>query len=203
MFAPEFFGSLGIFFERDFLDADCCAQLLKEVESAPADKGQILHGEAEPVVIETARQVLCARVTDTTTDLVKSRLLEMRPRLEAYFGAKLTDFVSPNFLIYRPGAFYVPHADKGPASSAPVARRQVSVVIFLNGASTEPRTNHFGGGALTFYGLLDGPQWRECGFPLAAEPGLLVAFRSDTVHEVQPVVHGTRCSVVSWFLGTT
>jgi SM-20-related protein len=31
------------------------------------------------------------------------------------------------------------------------------------------------------------------------EPGLLVAFRSDTVHEVLPVTHGERFTVVSWF----
>jgi SM-20-related protein len=34
---------------------------------------------------------------------------------------------------------------------------------------------------------------------LIGEPGLLVAFRSDVLHEVEAVTHGERYSIVSWF----
>jgi SM-20-related protein len=35
--------------------------------------------------------------------------------------------------------------------------------------------------------------------PLAARQGLLVAFPSTVSHEVQPVTHGERLTVVNWF----
>jgi predicted 2-oxoglutarate/Fe(II)-dependent dioxygenase YbiX len=36
---------------------------------------------------------------------------------------------------------------------------------------------------------------------LCGEEGLLVAFRAETLHEVRPVTHGVRFSVVTWFRG--
>ena len=77
--------------------------------------------------------------------------------------------------------------------------RRVSVVIFLNRQSQEPAEDTYGEGNLTFYGLLEGPQWEKCAFPLNAEPGLLIAFPSDVWHEVKPVSHGRRMTVVTWF----
>ncbi len=46
---------------------------------------------------------------------------------------------------------------------------------------------------------MEGPQWDKCGFALEAEPGLLIAFRSDTSHEVRPVTFGERFTIVTWF----
>jgi predicted 2-oxoglutarate/Fe(II)-dependent dioxygenase YbiX len=73
-------------------------------------------------------------------------------------------------------------------------------VIFLNARSSVPAENRYGGGSLKFYALLDGPKWENCPFSLDAEPGLLIAFRSDTVHEVEPVTFGQRFTIVTWFL---
>lgn len=75
----------------------------------------------------------------------------------------------------------------------------MSVVIFLNRQSQEPAEDAYGEGQLTFYGLLDGPQWEKCASPLDAEPGLLIAFPSDRWHEIKPVSHGRRFTVVTWF----
>jgi SM-20-related protein len=36
---------------------------------------------------------------------------------------------------------------------------------------------------------------------LAAAPGTLVAFPSETTHEVLPITDGERLSVVSWYRG--
>jgi predicted 2-oxoglutarate/Fe(II)-dependent dioxygenase YbiX len=36
---------------------------------------------------------------------------------------------------------------------------------------------------------------------MPALPGSLVAFRSETTHEVIPVTHGERFTVVSWYRG--
>jgi predicted 2-oxoglutarate/Fe(II)-dependent dioxygenase YbiX len=69
----------------------------------------------------------------------------------------------------------------------------------VNGQSKQPAQDVYGGGSLVFYGLLDGSQWEKVGFPLEGEPGLLIAFRSDLLHEVQQVTFGHRYTVVSWF----
>jgi SM-20-related protein len=35
--------------------------------------------------------------------------------------------------------------------------------------------------------------------PLAPAPGTLVAFAAETTHEVTPIAHGERLSIVSWY----
>ncbi len=52
---------------------------------------------------------------------------------------------------------------------------------------------------MTFYGLMEGAEWEKCAFSLEANSGLLIAFRSDVLHEVKPVTFGERLTVVSWF----
>jgi predicted 2-oxoglutarate/Fe(II)-dependent dioxygenase YbiX len=44
------------------------------------------------------------------------------------------------------------------------------------------------------YGLLG----EKHGIPISGEPGLLIGFRADTVHEVRPVTRGRRYAVLSW-----
>ena len=77
--------------------------------------------------------------------------------------------------------------------------RPVSAVVFLNASSGQPTFDTYGGGALTFYGLLDDPRAQGLGLRLEAEEGLLVAFRSEITHAVAPVTHGHRYTAVSWF----
>jgi predicted 2-oxoglutarate/Fe(II)-dependent dioxygenase YbiX len=52
---------------------------------------------------------------------------------------------------------------------------------------------------LAFYGLIQGAQWEKCGFPLEASPGLLIAFRPSTLHEVRPITFGQRFTIAAWF----
>lgn len=66
--------------------------------------------------------------------------------------------------------------------------------------SAEPRPQTFGGGALALYGLLNDARGQNYGFPLEPEQGQLIAFRSDLWHEVKPVTHGERFTIVSWFV---
>jgi predicted 2-oxoglutarate/Fe(II)-dependent dioxygenase YbiX len=75
----------------------------------------------------------------------------------------------------------------------------VSAVVFVNRASETPGPFEYAGGRLALYGLIDEPPWRDVGFEIDAERGLLVAFDSATVHEVTPVAAGRRLSVVDWF----
>ena len=131
---------------------------------------------------------------------LKQRLQEIRPALENHFKIRLSDFERPQYLTYRPGDFFKLHRDVvGRQAHEAIHGRRVSVVIFLNRQSQEPAEDTYGEGNLTFYGLLEGPQWEKCAFPLNAEPGLLIAFPSDEWHEVKPVSHGRRMTVVTWF----
>jgi predicted 2-oxoglutarate/Fe(II)-dependent dioxygenase YbiX len=62
----------------------------------------------------------------------------------------------------------------------------------MNGSRDEGRAGDFDGGILRLFlphGRLD----------IVPEPGLLVAFRADTLHEVTEVREGTRDTVVDWF----
>jgi SM-20-related protein len=82
--------------------------------------------------------------------------------------------------------------------------RRVSAVIFLNGASEEPSPDVYGGGSLSFYGLLqDDPKGQGVGLPLVGSAGALVAFPSHMIHGVTPVTHGRRYTIASWFSAGT
>ena len=71
-------------------------------------------------------------------------------------------------------------------------KRLISTVIFLSRESKEPEADAHCGGSLVFSNL-DGK------FHMLGEPGTLVAFRSETTHEVTPVTHGERYSIASWY----
>lgn len=196
--SPGFFSSLGLFLRHGFLDPALCARLRSEMRAASSEKASVVR-KGSDAVDESIRKVLCASLEESTALLVGERLLELEPRLEQHFGVSLTGCDGPQFLMYSDGAFYGPHRDKG--GSPELAKRQVSIVVFLNAQSEEPAADCYGGGSLTFHGLLEGPEWENCAFPLEAEPGLLIAFSSGTLHEVKPVTFGERFTVVAWFLG--
>jgi SM-20-related protein len=123
-----------------------------------------------------------------------------KPELERRFSATLGGCRPPQFLRYRTGDFFRAHSDgdgDGEAANQ-VARRQISVVVFLNDETTEPRPGCYVGGALTFYGLLDAAP--QLGLPVGGRAGRLVAFDATRLHAVTPVTHGERCTFVTWFL---
>lgn len=195
-----FFRNLGLFAEDGFLDAETCVRVREQMCAAATKKGVVVgDGTKEGVVDEEWRRVLCAEVDETTGALIKEKLFAIIPRLEKHFDVTLTGCDGPIFLRYGEQAFYKPHRDSSDDSPAGIRKRKVSGIIFLNAKSREASPGCYGGGALTFYGLMEGPQWEKCGFPLDAEPGLFIAFRPETMHEVQPVTFGQRFTIVNWF----
>lgn len=159
------------------------------------------HGQAYGVDT-TVRSAKWVEVEETTVSMVRSRLLDLKPAVERHFNVSLKGCQQPQFLAYREGDFYLPHRDRpdDPDAAAFAAERKVSVVIFLNSESPEPRQDAYGGGALTFYGLIDTPLGKSVGIPLAGQSGLLIAFPSEIPHEVQPVTYGERYTIVSWYV---
>jgi SM-20-related protein len=197
--SAKFFRSLGLFAQENFLAPEFCTQLRKNMSAGKSEAATIVGEEKEIVLEETVRKVSTVDMKRSLESQTRDRLLAAMPALQNHFKVSLDECQGPEFLKYGVGSFYLPHKDGNPSGHAKVAKRRVSAVIFLNAQSKDPTAGAHCGGSLTFYGLMDGPDWAKLAFPLEAETGLLIAFRSDVVHEVQPVTFGERFSVVSWF----
>jgi SM-20-related protein len=195
----NFFRNLGLFVQENFLAADLCDQLRDQMSKGKFEPGIILGEHEEAFVEESVRKVASVDVDRSLDENVRRQLIALMPKLEDHFKVSLEKCQGPDFLKYGVGSFYLPHVDGNPSGPSRVAKRRVSVVVFLNAQLKDPSDNTYCGGSLTFYGLMDGPEWAKLAFPLEAEKGLLVAFRSDVLHEVQPVTHGERFSAVSWY----
>jgi SM-20-related protein len=199
----NFFEKLGFFVLPDFLEPEYIAQLRSDIEAAPKEKGSVTQPGSDLYVDLDLRSVDACTPPKNVRAPIKERLRDLQPVIERHFGIPLGGYERVQYLAYRSGDFFKLHKDVGSHGSHEVIRsRRVSVVIFLNRQSQAPAHDAYGDGELTFYGLLEGPQWEKCAFPLQAEPGLLIAFPSDKWHEVKPVSHGQRFTVVTWFYGT-
>jgi predicted 2-oxoglutarate/Fe(II)-dependent dioxygenase YbiX len=198
--AADFFRSLGLFVARDFFDAAWCERLRLEAVSASKSHATVVRKSIERLD-EGMRKTKWAGVSASTIAAVKARLLAVKPRLESHFNVTLTGCEEPQCLAYKAGDFFRLHQDTAddPDALTYVRARQVSTVIFLNSAAEARGPESYGGGALTFYGLIDDPCWKTYGFPVVGEQGLLIAFRSNILHEVTVVTQGERYSIVSWF----
>jgi len=198
--AADFFRSLGLFVAKDFFDLAWCERLQLEASSASKSHATVVKKGIERLD-EGVRKTKWAGVSTPTISAVRAHLLAIKPRLESHFNVTLADCEEPQFLTYKTGDFFRLHRDNAddPDAFAYVRERQVSAVIFLNSAAEALGPESYGGGALTFYGLIDDPCWKTYGLPLVGERGLLIAFRSDVLHEVTVVTRGERYSIVSWF----
>ena len=199
----DFFSRFGMFFLEKFLDPKLCDEICSQVRSAKLMRATVKRQDwnAKGEVNTTHRKTLCANMPSDTVELVQGRLSEVRPVLAEHFELTLNHCEPLQFLCYREGDFYGPHLDsKSDVDNARSDKdRQVSIILFLNSGGAETNKSSYSGGALMFYGLIDDPAFRQYGFPLMGEAGLLVAFRSNTVHEVTPVTSGERFTVATWF----
>jgi SM-20-related protein len=197
----SFFTRFHLFAVPDFFDAGLCATLTAEMCSANRTPATVRQQGSEYTVDPGIRSAKWVNVSPATVSLTESRLLGLQPQLERHFDLPLAGCQEPQFLAYKPGDFYRRHRDSNErADASPIAQaRRVSVVIFLNSESGHPEEGRYGGGSLTFYGLLDRPGGPAIGLPLTAQAGLLIAFRSSLLHEVTPVSHGERYTIVSWY----
>jgi predicted 2-oxoglutarate/Fe(II)-dependent dioxygenase YbiX len=190
---PTLLAQFGMFVNEGFLDRDLCDRLaaeMREVQAHPATVRVRVDGALRDEVREQHRRAQVVDVSEATVNLIKNRLREAKPVIEEHFSETLTTIQPPRFIVYREGDFFRPHRDNGNDRGVgdDVTQRRISVVLFVNS-----RPGGYAGGALTFYGLLG-----TVGIPLTETPGLLVAFRSGTLHGVDPVTSGQRCTIVSW-----
>lgn len=191
----------GLFLVRDFLDPQQCAAVRHEARAAAGHPAPVYIEGAEGHVHEDVRKTTSLEVPAATAADVERRLRELLERVGSHFGLSLKDCEPPQFLRYEEGDFFVRHqdGDTDQIEFDHLRVRKVSVVIFLNRGAAAAAVETFGGGELLIYRSNTETGAEPLIFPIPGEPGLLVAFRSDTVHEVTPVTRGERYTIVSWF----
>ena len=180
---------------NDFLAGSACDVLRAELLEASGGPATVsgAAGAVQPLV----RRVTRATMPAATRERVAGLLMARKGELEQHFALSLSSCEEPQFLRYRPGDFFVAHQDGNtPLIHDDTRFRKVSAIIFLSGQSEAPAPGCYGDGALVFHGPYSGPQLRV---PVAPPPGTLLCFRAETTHEVLPVTHGERVSIVSWF----
>lgn len=198
----DFFTRFGLYVEKDFLEPEWCARLSAEMQTVSGAPATVAEGTSGEAVDEAHRRTKLARVSSESATLISDRLFAAKARLADHFGRELSGLQKPQFLVYREGDFFRPHSDTSdkPTEAAYVRERLVSTVIFVNGETEERESLGYGGGALSFYGLMDeGARGEKIGLPLTGEPGMLVAFPSELVHGVLSVTRGERYTIASWF----
>ena len=181
---------------RSFLDPATCRELMVEMRRSPAASALTYGQGASGAVNERVRKVERIMPSGVTVKHVTQRLMEYREQTREHFGINLSSCEVPQFLRYRVGDFFVAHQDgnTGLISLDTDRSRRISVTIFLNRQTESPELDTYCGGSLVF------SDWRDDRkFALPGEAGTLVAFRSETTHEVLPVTHGERFAIVSWY----
>lgn len=200
--SSDFFERLGLFVDPNFLDPEFCADYLVKARSCICEPARLTrYGDA--VTDDSRRKTGQLQIESGTIKSIRERLISIKPKLEAHFQIHLHELEPPSFYRYQVGDFFGLHRDvidPDLPGSKFEKNRSVSLIVFLNSMSVAQRPDTFSGGALTLYALLDDPRSQNYGFPLEPEQGQLIAFRSDLWHEVKPVTHGERFSIVSWFI---
>ena len=175
------------------LDAAACAALRDELRAASGSAAALLSGEVRPLV----RRVTRVAVPEALQARLTALLMAQKKALAQHFGLALSTCEPPQFLRYQEGDFFVPHQDGNTPLIHDDSRfRKVSVVLFLSPQAEKPAPDAYGGGALVLHGPYMGPPLQVT---MPNAPGTLVAYRAETTHEVTPVTHGERFTIVSWF----
>ncbi len=181
---------------KDFLDAPTIVRIVDEMRRSHAAAGTV-YGEAKQgrSVNPCVRKVSLVTVSKETRDFVKALLMQQKDRLAEHFDVVLTHCEEPQFLRYETGDFFVAHQDGNtPLVYDHTRFRKVSVSVYLSQHGDPSTPGTYGGGSLLLYRKVSDSAER-----VTEVPGTLVAFRSETTHEVLPVTHGERYTIVSWF----
>ena len=174
-----------LFVIKHFIEPGACDLIVAEMEAIGGSAATVYGRSASGSIDENVRKTLRIFPSRETLDFMTRRLLSIKPDVEKHFDVSLGECELPQFLRYREGDFFVAHQDGNTGLlQLDTELRLVSTVIFLN--------EQYGGGSLVFSNL-------SSRYEMPAEPGTLVAFRSETTHEVTPVTHGERYSIASWY----
>jgi SM-20-related protein len=193
--------SAGLFAMQDFLSETVCAELCASMESGASLTATVARAGRDHVLDTKVRRTRGALLPASLRSPVEAGLAAMRPQLAEHFAVELGDHETPQFLAYSKGDFFRAHQDNSedPTLAEFIRRRRVSVVVFLSRQTRFPEPGSHCGGELTFFQLAGLAGDAGLRARLWGQPGLLVAFDSRQLHEVAPVTHGFRASMVTWY----
>lgn len=177
----------------DFIDKDFAADLVAFANSRPGARLMVIDQQASTpdnvVKVEDQRRIAervdLAERRVQVSQLVKSVFVRLAKQ---HYGAALDWFEAPDLMRYRPGGFYIRHADS--QNMDPQTRlwkkvidRDLSLLIYLN--------DDFEGGEISFH---------KFRYQLRPRAGMAVMFPSDHryLHAAEIVTKGVRYAIVSW-----
>ena len=160
------------------------------------DRGQVEAAEVLAEGIKRDGEARVANLVEPPESLVRdieAKLDACRERVARALGMSLGEREGAGFIRYPAGGFYRAHRDRGNDPQwQPAARRAAAIVLFLNASRASGAGGDFDGGILRLH-LPDGA------VDVVPEPGLLIAFPADALHEVTEVRDGTRDAIVDWY----
>jgi predicted 2-oxoglutarate/Fe(II)-dependent dioxygenase YbiX len=183
--------------EPRFLAPGDCDRIRRAMDRGDGDAAEIVGDTI--VTSSTIRRTTSIEIDPDVREWFERRLDDCRPAIAHALGRPLGRREGTGFLRYPPEGFYLPHRDRGDVAGWPAAaRRAASVVVFLNGSTTNRPPNsqnaEFEGGLLCLH-----PDSTGVPVQITPEAGLLVAFPAEVLHEVLRVRRGTRDAAVDWF----
>ncbi|WP_245275297.1 2OG-Fe(II) oxygenase [Mesorhizobium sp. LSHC422A00] len=184
----------------DVFDGAACSALCAEIRAALGRPAGLLGRADQKMAWPEIRKTVRADVSQATEERVSALLAQQKAALERHFGLLLGQVEKPQFLHYRQGDFFC----AAPGWQHAAHSRRVAVPKDLGGDLSQPSIGQpfarsYAGGSLVLHGPYSGPDLR---IAMPALPGSLVAFRSETTHEVTPVTCNERFTIVSWYRGT-
>jgi predicted 2-oxoglutarate/Fe(II)-dependent dioxygenase YbiX len=180
-----------IFIAEHAMDDATCRRVQAAMDAGVREPTEVIEGEM--ALAADVRRASHVEVPAVVFEVIDAHLDALRDAISAFFGWQIEGREGVNLLRYDPGGFYRPHVDKADLPAwPPAARREFTVVLFLESAREADPAGGFSGGALR---LFDG----DTPIEIVPRRGMLVAFPADVVHEVSPVIEGHRDTVVDWF----
>jgi predicted 2-oxoglutarate/Fe(II)-dependent dioxygenase YbiX len=188
-----------LYVERDFLSPALCNRMTLAMRGDAGHPATVVGEDGRDVVDNSRRRTYQVPVSSDDRLFVEQRLQSIKANLAQYFGFKLSELQTPQFLRYGRGCFFRPHQDssKHPDHEQYIKSRRITVVTFLNQGTRLPKDGAYCGGELWLFKLDDDP---DPTLSIIGEAGMLVAFPSDVLHEVRPITHGERFSVAAWYV---
>jgi predicted 2-oxoglutarate/Fe(II)-dependent dioxygenase YbiX len=174
-----------------------CASIIGAMNVENARSGTVLRGGIEV----DAPEIRCCMEHEVGSRIraeISGILERMKANILARFGHSTGQLDGPYFVSYSRGSFFRLHRDTANHVHDPIEIRNrfLSLVLFLNGREETAWTPGFDGGALVIWNparpIVDN---RHIVVPA---PGLLIAFRSECLHEVMSVHEGVRYAAISW-----